>query len=330
MIPNYVLVLGAPKSGKFTVSKHIAGVDDFLGENICHSGHIVKAKIDNKYFQLEISLLIDEFPEDGRDNPCSWEEKLDGFEKWYHEFCSEEFEELREVIEGIVFCFDMNQDPIEYVEGILDILDDMRDAMGDMWEGFMVVVGSNKAQPDLIEQFDDNVGLHAMEFIDFNQVGTNQYQEKIGKHRLTEIFHSHKWKNLDLKPQNYERNKLDKLNEMTEGLLSEHSNGNQSSPDGDTGEVHSCGVQNGKQHSEDACGTKLENEQQYNEGAWGTGLEDEQQYNEDADVLKQNANFDLSTIFEKLKLAKGNMEGMNEQQKQTYATNVIKEIIDFI
>lgn len=289
MLPNYVLVLGAPKSGKFTVAKHIAQVGELVGENISHSGYIMKAKVETKYFTLELSLLIDEFPEDGRERTCSDDEKVDGFGKWYQEFASDECEELRNAVEGIVFCVDV-EGSLEYVEGVLDILDDIRETLGDSWEGFIVVVGKNGKVEEKVEDVEDAVILHAMEFINFSESGINQYKEKVGKDRLLEVFESHQWANLAMKKHDdYDQNKRDKLAEMTEGLLDKE-----------------------KDNEKD----QYDNEQDEPQGKFN--------------ISKQNANLDITEIFEKMKLAKSNMEGMNEQQKQVYANKMIKEIIDFI
>lgn len=290
---NSVLILGAPKSGKMTAAMYIAGKADLIGDDISHSGYIMKANLNTKYFNLEISLLIDEFPEDGQDiKELTTEQKLAGFNKWYTEFCEDEVQELREVIEGIILCIDLENDSLDYIEGVLDILDDVIDAIGDSWEGFVVVVGMKCVTKDKnhTDQIDDIVSLHGWEFINYIEDGKNEFNEKVGKQRLTEIFESHSWSNIDVKPkkktaENYEKSKMDQAKDMTSGLLSQDWYG----------------------------GEELD------------GFDDLQR-----STPANGADFDLSEVFRKLQVAKGNMEGMSESEKKKYASDAVQDILNFI
>lgn len=77
MIPNHILILGSPNSGKLRVSKLISNDKDFpeIKENESHSGIIIKTSLSTKYYHIKLNILIDEYPEE-RNKSVTDEEKL--------------------------------------------------------------------------------------------------------------------------------------------------------------------------------------------------------------------------------------------------------------
>ena len=307
METNHVLVLGGPDGGQRDVADAIDPSTEFQRDQPI-SGQIVKTKLLSKYFSLNLNLLLDEFPEDCHRDTVTADQKLEGLTKWCGEFSGKECDDLREVLDGLVFCIDLEYDTLEYMELALDVLDRVRESLGEDWDGFFVVVSVNGAGklPEFLDDLDDMIALNAMEYIDFDATGVNEFSEKLGKERLLEIFQNHDWKNVKLK-SNYRTNKLHKASHMTTGLLDE---------DEDEDEDEEI---------------KQEDEQKQ--------LKDEDEASDDENVnflrrftssTKHNVEMDISEIFQKLQMAKDNMANLNEEQKQDYAKKMIDEIIDYI
>lgn len=230
MIPNHVLLIGGPDTGKLQLSnvilnnQHIEGV-----EEDSHSGLMVKTNLSTKYYNVDINLLIDEYPSERsmiKDNEESL--KYDYFREWYDEFISLNCKELRDVLDGIIFSINIDQDSVEYISQCIDLLNDLKDLLNreyDEWSGFFAVTGvtNTKRQVDEVE---DIVLANGFEFIYLNEHGQNEFKDKIGKDRLLELFQSHEWKNIEFldSETNYKTNKMATIerNQMTEKLLNDY------------------------------------------------------------------------------------------------------------
>lgn len=232
MIPNHILILGSPNSGKLRVSKLISNDKDFpeIKENESHSGIIIKTSLSTKYYHIKLNILIDEYPEE-RNKSVTDEEKLLELEKWFNEFKSEEFSELREVLDGLVFTVNMKADSLEFIEKALEIVSEIRTSLGDeesQWDGFISIIGSTTqgelVDDDTVEEIEDLVITHGFEFINLNTQGINEFKEKQGKDRVVELIESHEWTNMELlkvNPDQYEKNKMNKVEQMKQNLLEE-------------------------------------------------------------------------------------------------------------
>lgn len=219
MIPNNVLILGAPGTGKIRVAQHIS--QDFNTDEISdasHSGIIYNTTLETKYYSLKLNLLVDEYPEK-RSLIKKDDDILEHLDIWLGDFLLEDFRELRDALDGLVLTLDVNG-PLSQAEKTLEAVSTMRAKLDEeqgLWHGFIAIVGINEGP---IETVEDAVISAGLEFVHFDRSGTNEYREAIGKDRLKEIFDTHEWSNMDLKgPSQYEANKTDKMKEMTRGLL---------------------------------------------------------------------------------------------------------------
>ncbi|ODV78157.1 uncharacterized protein CANTADRAFT_91584 [Suhomyces tanzawaensis NRRL Y-17324] len=215
MIPNHVLVLGAPRTGKVRVAEYIVSRSDRPDEKIdrpldTHSGIIVKTDLNTKYYTTKLNLLIDEFP-DERSVSVLEADALSALRNWYSEFISDEYEEIREVLEGLIFCIDPKT-LHAHIEESLKVVEQIRDSIED---GFVCILATSERDE---EELEDLVISFGFEFVNFSQLGKNEFHESIGKDRVLEILQSHEWTNRVL-VHDYEQNKRDKADEMTRGLL---------------------------------------------------------------------------------------------------------------
>lgn len=313
MIPNHVLMLGPPHTGKLRVSELVIGknkVQEAVDLNHkSHSGIIVKGDIQTKYYLAKLNILIDEFPsdrteaqtqtggssdeEDNLTHKYDTEEMSKQLRGWFMEFTSSECKELREVLDGFIFTVDLDTTSQEYFLQMVQILNEIKQVFEEEEneEVFMVVVGVSKEIREYVE-YEDMVIQNGLEFIYFNEGGENEYKDKIGKDRLIEILETHEWKNMEdcgsKDEDEYKRNRVEKLSEMTERLIKD---------EGD--------------EEEDKKG-----EDQKEEG------------DEEADKKEE---MDLTRVMQKLQIAKGEASSMkNHQQRETYVNKVIEELIDYI
>lgn len=287
MIPNHILIVGSPYSGNVKVAQLLSKEEDFQyvsrleeAAEESDSGLIIKTSLTTKYYSIKLNILVDEFSEAKGDSgiTSSYQRKLEDLKQWQQEFISEEYEELREVLDGIIFTFSLEHDSAEFISQAMEILSSIKlalesDGEGD-WPGFMAVVatssieaGDSIVSQDVLDDLEDIVILNGFEFVNFMEEGMNEYREKIGRDRVIELLETHEWSNMELKKSNddqYRDNKLKKLEEMKTGLL---------------------------------------------EGSNET---------------------EITTIFEKLTIAKQHISTLPRDKRDAYANEIIDEIIDFI
>mmetsp|Transcript_4746 Transcript_4746/g.5758 ORF Transcript_4746/g.5758 Transcript_4746/m.5758 type:complete len:191 (-) Transcript_4746:6402-6974(-) len=77
MIPNHVLVLGAPNTGKLRICELISSrkLDFTSVDSKSHSGLIFKTDLSTKYYSLRLNLLVDEYPQQRNSLECNSEEE---------------------------------------------------------------------------------------------------------------------------------------------------------------------------------------------------------------------------------------------------------------
>ncbi|KAI5962863.1 IRC6 [Candida margitis] len=234
MLPNHVLIIGPPNSGKLRMADLISKSDPAStrsGVNDdSHSGIIQMTSFSTKYYTVDLKLMIDEYPSNR--NYSAYEEYIKELRDWKDEFLAEEAEELREVLDGIIFTINMNWDQSDFLPLLLNEIDDIRarvEQNGD-WDGFWAVVGTvpsgESAELFKMDGIEDEVITHGFEFINMEQSGINEHRERMGRDRLLELFETHDWTNMELIRQDqnqYHDNKLNKLKEMHTGLLDENN-----------------------------------------------------------------------------------------------------------
>lgn len=301
MIPNHILILGPPQTGKLRVADFILNgkrVDD-LNPN-SHSGVIVKSELNTKYYHTQLNILVDEYPSE-RSCMNEADESLDDYlhkqlDQWFEEFKSSECKELRDVLDGLIFTINLDNDSTETVGRSVETITKLKDIMEaeSNDELFMVVLGvSQQIKP--YEDFEDIVIQNGLEFIYFNESGQNDFKDKLGRDRLMEILETHSWKNIDntSDDSSYRQNRLTRLkNEMTQSLLNDDDDGNDNND-------------RVKHYDND---------------------------NASIDAYKHvDRKIDLTEILGKLNLAKGEASNMKDQQeRELYANRVIDELIDYL
>lgn len=179
---------------------------------------IYNCELNTKYFHLSLNILIEEFP-DLRDTEFDTVECL---RNWFEEFSKDEFAELRDALDGLVYCVPMDSSSVKSLDKQLEIVAQIKELLDE--EPFYVVVGSAKSEvkPELVEEVEDEVIMNGFEFVDLNENGSNEFMEKVGKNRLLEIFETHLWSDMDkvdLPEEKYVSHKRDKIADMTKGLL---------------------------------------------------------------------------------------------------------------
>lgn len=223
MAPNNVLVLGAPKTGKITLAQFLS--QDFDTSTVprdSHSGLIYNCELSTRYFQVSLKLLVEEFPEERKEDY----EVSDALKKWFAEFSKPDFAELRDALDGVVYCLSMDADTQSYDEQF-ETLSHIKDSLGE--EAFFVVVGASQTDIDLsiAESIEDEAIVNGFEFVDATKNGTNEYNEKLGLARVKEIFEAHSWSDMDkseLADETYQSHKRGKMGDMTRALLDENEN----------------------------------------------------------------------------------------------------------
>lgn len=225
MVPNHILILGTPHSGKLRIVKFLVPSEELEVGDESHSGIIIKSSLRTKYYEVDLKIFVDEYPEERRGD-ISGDMKLQLLESWYSEFCQDEMKELRDAFEGLIFTINVDS-TTEEVEQSLEFLTKVTDVLkgtSDCWDGFILVVTAaddiNVSTNLKIEEIEDLSIAAGFEFINFSQSGRNEYRETIGKDRLKEVLETHEWSNMDFTDNiHYEKNKIQKLNNMTERLL---------------------------------------------------------------------------------------------------------------
>ncbi|KAI5953034.1 IRC6 [Candida theae] len=238
MIPNHVLILGPPNSGKLRISDLISRGDANSARSIVqdesHSGIIQTTSLTTKYYTVKLKLMIDEYPSK-RTSSITDDEYISALQEWKRDFFTEEMGELREALDGIIFTYNMNTHP-QFLPNLLLEVDEIRAKLEqlDNWDGFLSVVGTvpfgEAVELYKMDAIEDEVITHGIEFINFEKSGINEYKERVGRDRLLELFETHGWSNMELLERDhskYEKNKVKKLEGMQTRLL----NGTDRGPD---------------------------------------------------------------------------------------------------
>lgn len=219
---NSVLIVGAPNTGKVRICQHITGDNDTATiESNSHSGLFYNHELVNKYYKVNLNLLVEEFP--AQRLPEYTENGLyEEFRSWYNDFISDEYKELREVLDGIILTVDMNNSS-QYVEKCVEIVDKIRTQfevdVGGEWDGFVIVAGAGDGNN--AGEIENVVLGYGFEFVDINKTGVNEFKEKLGKDRIYEVLECHDWQTEKSIGETGEDDKksMARAQEMARGLL---------------------------------------------------------------------------------------------------------------
>ena len=231
MIPNHVLVLGAPNTGKIRICELISSrkLDFSSVDSKSHSGLIFKTDLSTKYYALKLNLLVDEYPQHRDSLECDLEEeevKINELKAWRKEFLSDGYRELREAIDGLIFCVRIDQVSSKHIEESLHVFSDVRDKLiEDRGDGLFSVVVGNSNTRKINEEVEDLVIPFGFEYINLFEKGEDEFRVKIGQDRLLEIIETNEWSQMDLKkigdPDAYNAKKRNDMSDMTRGLLND-------------------------------------------------------------------------------------------------------------
>ncbi|KAF3989760.1 hypothetical protein FT663_01908 [Candidozyma haemuli var. vulneris] len=227
MIPNNVLVLGPPKTGKVRLAQHITkDLDTSTIPDNSHSGLIYNCDLKTKYFSTQLNLLLEEFPEE---RPHKSEECLESLTEWNEAFKSDEYQELREALDGIIFTIDPECVSTDEWAELLNIYSQVRDGLDTSCFAVVMAAKAEKKDEVKLEQFEDECIQYGIEFVYEGESGINEFKEKLGKDRVLEILETHEWSNISSsEPEEYVKHKESKIDDMTRGLL--ESEGDESMP----------------------------------------------------------------------------------------------------
>ncbi len=185
-----LLIVGPPKSGKFTLVKSVFGsLPQNIPKDAPHQGIIHRIELSTKYFKTALDLWIDE---------------TDDLAEWCKEFGSLEAKEAREVINGIIFTFKFDDGVRkieEMVEHMTGLIEKFQEDGGDyQWDGFVVGAGfGEQVDEDLKLEIEDLFIMNGIEMVWFEEVGKNEFGEVLGKERIRQVVECHDWEITDFK-----------------------------------------------------------------------------------------------------------------------------------
>ncbi|KAK9367655.1 hypothetical protein V1509DRAFT_625856 [Lipomyces kononenkoae] len=232
MSTKRILVLGPPKSGKFTFLKELTGSTPSLSAGSepddarpTHAGLSHTLALKTKYFETEVPIWIDEYDATLDDT---------GIRDWASSFSSAEAQEVVSALGAIIFAFRKPESQQMYVEVkskvereikiIHDMLlahyksrngdspegeEDDEDDVDDLinWDGISLAVAipstnattlsnndKNEASLELdAEEWETLLQPFGFEFIDLEKTGRNDYGELLGLERIKEALETFSW-----------------------------------------------------------------------------------------------------------------------------------------
>lgn len=214
---NNVLVVGPPHTGKVSIAQLLTkDLDCSTIPSSTHSGLVYEHKITTKYFSAQVNILIEEYP-DKRGDALRPEDVLAHLAAFTGEFARDEYADLRDELDGVIFTLDLPGLQGPDLVAALESFEKIKALFGEQ-ELFYVVAGDGKTlSAEAMEQVEDEVMQFGFELVDLSQRGENEFREKLGGDRLVEIFESHEWEELDAAPLTNLR--PDDADQMTQNLL---------------------------------------------------------------------------------------------------------------
>ncbi|KAG7797084.1 hypothetical protein KL929_002790 [Ogataea haglerorum] len=175
---NRILIAGKVGVDKVRLVQDVFSISDKdLTNDRCQSGIIVDdVPIETKYYKASVSIFIDEF---------------EVAAEWFNELDTPEARILREEIQGLVICIDLqttSKEEINEIERHLERLatkldDEYTEDCGEpQWDGFKIVVGFNPQEAE--DFYQDMFIMSGFEYITYDQ------------ERIRESIQTHRWRSL--------------------------------------------------------------------------------------------------------------------------------------
>lgn len=222
MVPNNVLILGPPNTGKIRLAQFITNDLDTEPPSESHSGLIYACDLKTKYFSTKVNLLIEEFPDS---RPAKDEELLKSLEEWTRSFATKEFEELREAIDGFVFTLNPSSMSSAELMNLIHAYSTIKDSVAEECFFAIFVAKSEDRDDSKLEVLEDECIQNGIEFVYEGDDGINEFKEKQGKDRVLEIFENHEWSQISpSEPEEFIKRKEEKMESLTQGLLENETN----------------------------------------------------------------------------------------------------------
>lgn len=214
---NNVLIVGPPHTGKVSIAQLVTkDFDSSSISNETHSGLVYQHTITTKYFTANINILVEEYP-NSRKKTLAPGEILHYLQTFSTEFAKDEFKDLRDELDGIVFTIDLDQFKDMDLNLALQQFENVKNLFQDQDLFYAVVGNCPNHSSEALEEIEDEIIQFGFEFLDISKLGINEFKERIGKDRLLELFESHDWAALDVVPS--VNLHADNVSEMTESLL---------------------------------------------------------------------------------------------------------------
>ncbi|KAG7811008.1 hypothetical protein KL921_002636 [Ogataea angusta] len=173
---NRILVAGKVGVDKVRLVQQVFSINDRdLAEDVSQSGLIVDdVPIATKYYKTSVCIFVDEF---------------ESAEEWFNELYTPEAKILREEIQGLIICIDLQTTSYEEIEKIEQYLQRLATQLDDeytedcgepQWDGFKLVVGFEPQEAE--EFYYDMFIMSGFEYITYDQ------------ERIRESVQTHRWR----------------------------------------------------------------------------------------------------------------------------------------
>lgn len=131
----------------------------------------------------------------------AWLDDVEDWEEWSTLFQSDEAQEVRDVLNGVILCFDFNEgvDSLKHVLNTLQpFIDRLKQSSEDSWDGVLCCVGFGSVSD--IDDFEDICLPLRWECLDIeSKEEWNEYREPLGVLKLRQVIESHEWTTTDEK-----------------------------------------------------------------------------------------------------------------------------------
>jgi hypothetical protein len=167
-----LLIIGSPEINKHSLLPIVTP-----GEY--NDDSIQKLTLKTKYYTTDINVWIDH---------------VNDWNGWSDLFQSDEAEEVRDVLNGVILCFSFHkgQDHLKEVLGSIQGFIDKLKGDDFVWDGVMCCVGFGGT--DSFECFEDICLSSQWECVDIeSKVERNEYSEPLGKLKFKQVVESNEW-----------------------------------------------------------------------------------------------------------------------------------------